>query len=70
LKCSYEKRISELTLNLQKHERDLAFRDEELRAMRKYAEEAAKNLEPLRKRELKLELILKERDHFIVDIEG
>jgi hypothetical protein len=31
--------------------------------MRKFAEEAAKNVEPLRKREVELELILRERDN-------
>ena len=37
----YEKKISELTLNLQKAERDSAFKDEELRNVRQYAKEAA-----------------------------
>lgn len=48
IKASLEKKISEMSLDLQKLERDLSFKDEELRNMRKYAEEAAKTVEPLR----------------------
>lgn len=36
---NYEKKISELTLNLQKQERDNSFKDEELRNLRKIARE-------------------------------
>lgn len=38
--------------------------------MRKYAEEAAKQVEPLRKRERELEMILVQRDDTIKDMQG
>lgn len=51
-----------MSLNLQKLERDLSFKEEELKNMRKYAEEAAKTVEPLRQRILELEISIREKD--------
>ena len=38
---SYEKRISELTMQLQKQERDIAYKDEEIRSVKNIAREVA-----------------------------
>ena len=47
----YEKRIQEYLMNIQKLERDLSYKEEELKNMKNIARDAAAELEPMRKLE-------------------
>ncbi|CDW90811.1 UNKNOWN [Stylonychia lemnae] len=60
-----EKKIAELQLNLQKQERDSSFKDEELKNMRKFAKEAAEQLQPLKDKENEYLRIIQDRDLII-----
>lgn len=49
---NYEKRIQEMMMNMQKLERDLSYKEEELKNIKNIARETAAELEPMKKMEM------------------
>ncbi len=58
----YEKRIAEMLMQMQKQERDILYKDEEVKSIKNIARDLAEELEPLKKRELELKLLIEQRD--------
>lgn len=59
---TYEKRISELMMTLQKQERDILYKDEEIKSIKNIARDVAEELEPAKVREQELKFLLTQRD--------
>lgn len=49
---NYEKRIQEMMMNMQKLERDLSYKEEELKNIKNIARDTAAELEPMKKMEM------------------
>lgn len=47
----YEKRIGDLMLTMQKQERDILYKDEEIKSIKNIARDVAEELEPVKIRE-------------------
>lgn len=58
----YEKRIGDLMLTLQKQERDILYKDEEIKSIKNIARDVAEELEPAKVREHELKLIVQQRE--------
>eukprot|EP00347_Sterkiella_histriomuscorum_P023031 403336221 len=59
---NYEKRIQEMMMNMQKLERDLSYKEEELKNIKNIARDTAAELEPMKKMEMEYKQILEARD--------
>jgi len=60
---NYEKRIAEMLMTIQKQERDILYKDEEIKSIKNIARDLAEELEPVKKREEDLKL---ERDEALI----
>ena len=59
---NYEKRIAEMLMTIQKQERDILYKDEEIKSIKNIARDLAEELEPVKKREEDLKQVILERD--------
>ena len=59
---NYEKRIAEMLMTIQKQERDILYKDEEIKSIKNIARDLAEELEPVKKREEVLKQAIVERD--------
>lgn len=59
---NYEKRIAEMLMTIQKQERDILYKDEEIKSIKNIARDLAEELEPVKKREEDLKQAIVERD--------
>lgn len=59
---NYEKRIQEMMMNMQKLERDLSYKEEELKNIKNIARDTAAELEPMKKMEIEFKQLLESRD--------
>lgn len=59
---NYEKRIQEMMMNMQKLERDLSYKEEELKNIKNIARDTAAELEPMKKLEIEFKQLLESRD--------
>lgn len=53
---NYERRIADLLMNIQKQERDLLYKDEEIKSIKNIARDVAEQLEPVQRREEEFKL--------------
>ena len=60
---NYEKRIAEMLMTIQKQERDILYKDEEIKSIKNIARDLAEELEPVKKRE---EEVILERDEALI----
>ena len=61
----YEKRIAEMLMVSQKLERDLLYKDEEIKSIKNIARDLAEQLEPVKQREEDYRAIITEKDQII-----
>lgn len=61
----YEKRIAEMLMTIQKQERDILYKDEEIKAIKNIARDCAEQLEPVKKREEEFRAIILDREKVI-----
>ena len=54
----YEKRIGDLMMTMQKQERDILYKDEEIKSIKNIARDVAEELEPAKVREQELKLLI------------
>jgi hypothetical protein len=59
---NYEKSIAEMLMTIQKQERDILYKDEEIKSIKNIARDLAEELEPVKKREEDLKQVILERD--------
>lgn len=64
----YEKRLQEQMMQIQKMERDLLYKDEEIKSIKKIASEVASQLEPAKRQEDDFRRLLKEREEHIIQL--
>ena len=62
---SYEKRIAEMLMTIQKQERDILYKDEEIKAVKNIARDLAEELEPVKKREQEFREVIIDRQKAI-----
>ena len=62
---SYEKRIAEMLMTIQKQERDILYKDEEIKAIKNIARDLAEQLEPVKKREEEFKAVIMDREKAI-----
>ena len=62
---SYEKRIAEMLMTIQKQERDILYKDEEIKAIKNIARDLAEQLEPVKKREEEYKAVIIDREKAI-----
>lgn len=58
---SYERRLQEMLLTVQKQERDILYKEEEIRSIKNIARDLAEQLEPIREKEQQVEKIITEK---------
>ena len=63
----YEKRIAEMLMVSQKLERDLLYKDEEIKSIKNIARDLAEQLEPVKRREEDYRAIITEKDQIIIN---
>lgn len=59
---SYEKRIAEMLMTIQKQERDILYKDEEIKSVKNIARDLAEQLEPVKKREEEFRAVIIDRE--------
>lgn len=62
---SYEKRIAEMLMTIQKQERDILYKDEEIKSVKNIARDLAEQLEPVKKREEEFRAVILDREQAI-----
>ena len=62
---SYEKRIAEMLMTMQKQERDILYKDEEIKSIKNIARDLAEQLEPVKKREEEFRAVILDREQAI-----
>ena len=63
---AYEKRCSDLMMLIQKQERDIAFKDEEIKSVKNIARDVAQKLDPVKQMEVEFQKILNSKDQVIL----
>ncbi len=67
---SYEKRIAEMLLTIQKQERDILYKDEEIKSVKNIARDVAEELAPVKQRELEFHTIIQLREDALKQAEA
>ena len=62
---NYEKRIAEMLMTIQKQERDILYKNEEIRSIKNIARDVAAELEPVKQREIEFKTEISARDEVI-----
>lgn len=63
----YEKRIAEMLMTIQKQERDMLYKDEEIKAVKNIARDCAEQLEPVKKREEEFNRVIADKERLLQD---
>ena len=62
---AYEKRIAEMLMTVQKQERDILYKDEEIKSIKNIARDCAQELELVKQQEGQFRAVIKQRDETI-----
>jgi SMC interacting uncharacterized protein involved in chromosome segregation len=62
---NYEKRIAEMLMTIQKQERDILYKEEEIKSIKNIARDVAEQLEPVKVREEEFKRAIIEREEAV-----